>query len=53
MSIQDPIAPDRWSIYHHGEIRPSTAEEASVLEAAAVWDEVHLLPRLAKELDSA
>jgi hypothetical protein len=50
-SIQDPIAAGRWSIYHHGVIRLSSAAEAQNLEPAAVWGEVHLVPRLLAELD--
>ncbi len=51
MSVQDPLASDRWSVYSHGAIAPSTWADAQALEPAAVWDEVHLLPRLTEELD--
>jgi hypothetical protein len=39
-----------WRIYHHGAMRAATEDEARDLEPAAVWDEHHLLPRLAEEL---
>jgi hypothetical protein len=45
MSIRDPIS-GGYSIYHRGEVRPSTVSEASGLERAAVWDLVQLQARL-------
>lgn len=48
-SIRDPIT-GRWSIYEYGNIRQAEAAEAESLEPAAVWDEHHLLPRLADSL---
>lgn len=43
--IRDPIS-GAMSIYHHGQIRPATPEEAERLEPAAVWDLHHLIDRL-------
>jgi hypothetical protein len=34
------------SVYHHGELRPSTPEEAAGLEPAAVWDEHNIVRRI-------
>lgn len=35
-----------YSIYHKGEIRPSSKEECSGLEEAAVWDSHHIIARI-------
>ena len=48
-AILDPIS-GSWSIYERGAIRPADAADAESLERAAVWDEHHLLPRLAETL---
>jgi hypothetical protein len=36
--IQDPIRPEQFQIYEHGEIRPATRDECTGLERAAVWE---------------
>jgi hypothetical protein len=51
-SIQDPIT-SRWSVYERGSIRPAEAREAEPMESAAVWDERHLLPRLAEAVSDS
>jgi hypothetical protein len=48
--VIDPISASV-SIYERGVMRPSTAEEAHDLEAAAVWDERHLIERLVSRPD--
>jgi hypothetical protein len=47
--VKDPIS-GSWQIYHRGAMRAAGEDEARDLEPAAVWDERHLLPRLAKGL---
>jgi len=44
-AVHDPISSE-WRVYHRGEMRAATADEAATLEPAAVWDEQHVLPRL-------
>ncbi len=51
-AIQDVISGE-WRIYHRGEMRAATADEAEGLEPAAVWDGQHVLPRLAENVSSA
>ena len=46
-SIRDPIS-GSYSIYHHGEINPSTASEAVDLEPAAVWSIEHVVERIVR-----
>lgn len=48
-AVQDPIS-GAFRIYQRGEMRSATADEAAGLEAAAVWDEQHLLPRLSQSV---
>lgn len=48
-SVYDLIS-GGWSIYHLGEIRPSTEEEAGSLEPTQVWDEDHIIERILKEM---
>jgi hypothetical protein len=43
--VKDVIS-GAYSIYHKGEIRPSTQEECEGLEAAAVWDSHHIVDRI-------
>jgi hypothetical protein len=43
--IKDIISGD-YSIYHRGEIRPSTPLECIGLETAAVWDADHVIDRI-------
>jgi hypothetical protein len=43
--IEDIISGE-YSIYHKGEIRPSTKEECRGLEEAAVWDAHHVVDRI-------
>jgi len=50
--VKDPIS-GSWRVYHRGVMRAATEDEARGLEPAAVWDEHHLLPRLAEELPRA
>jgi hypothetical protein len=50
-AIHDVISGE-WRLYHRGEMRPATADEAEGLEPAAVWDEQHLLPKLAENVSS-
>lgn len=50
--VKDPISRS-WRIYHHGAMRAATEDEARDLEPAAVWDEHHLLPRLAEGLSES
>ena len=42
-----------WSIYHKGEMRPSSAEQCSGMEPVAAWDERHLVERLLAADDNA
>ena len=44
--IQDPLHPDRFSIYERGNIRPAKKEECLGLDRAAVWDPSHVEDRL-------
>jgi hypothetical protein len=44
-AIHDPIS-GAMRIYHHGQMRAATPEEAEGLEPAAVWDLHHLIDRL-------
>ena len=39
----------RYSIYHKGEIVPSTEEECQGLEVAAIWDSHHIIDRIMGE----
>ncbi len=50
--VKDPIS-GSWRIYHRGAMRAATEDEARDLEPAAVWDEHHLLPRLAEGLSES
>jgi Immunity protein 26 len=43
--VRDPIS-GATKIYHHGSMRPATAEECNDLEPAAVWDLPHIIDRL-------
>jgi hypothetical protein len=43
--VKDIISGE-YSIYHKGEMRPSTAEECRGLEEAAVWDAHHVIDRI-------
>lgn len=45
--IKDIISGE-YSIYHKGEIRPSTKEECRGLEEAAVWDAHHVIDRIVR-----
>ena len=36
----------RYSIYHHGQIRPSTEDECRGIEKTAVWDLHHIIERI-------
>ncbi|HJX26865.1 MAG TPA: Imm26 family immunity protein [Thermoanaerobaculia bacterium] len=48
-SVYDLIS-GGWSVYHHGEMRPSTREEAGSLETAQVWYEDHIIGRILEEM---
>jgi len=50
--VRDPIS-GAWRVYHRGAMRAATEDEARDLEPAAVWDEGHLLPRLAEGLSES
>jgi immunity protein 26 of polymorphic toxin system len=44
--VQDPIKPDKFSIYLGGRIRPASREECAGLERSAVWDPEHVEDRI-------
>lgn len=44
--IQDPISPDKFSIYTKGRIRPASYEEIQALERLAAWSPDHIIQLL-------
>jgi len=51
-SVRDPIT-GRFKIYYRGAMREADEAEAATLEPAAVWDEHHLVGRLADLLSES
>lgn len=45
MCVIDSIT-GNYSIYYRGEFRPSTSDECSKIEAAAVWEAEHIIDRI-------
>ena len=48
--VKDVISGD-YSIYHKGQMRPSTEAECQGLEAAAVWDSNHVVDRIERSIN--